>query len=81
MKKLTKQFPKPTFHLLLFGLCLVFFSWPFLTIADRKDIQWAAIGYIFFMWFFMIFLLFLIGRRCRKDLAAQELADRKVSQE
>ncbi|HEY9765155.1 MAG TPA: hypothetical protein V6C82_02275 [Chroococcales cyanobacterium] len=58
MKKLLEQTP---FQVLLFGICLVLFDWPFLTIIpiERQEILYV---YLFTAWAIVIFILFQMSR-------------------
>jgi hypothetical protein len=78
MSKLARQFSKPAFHLLLFCVCVALISWPFLTIADRTNLPWAMIAYLFCVWAFMILLLFLVGRSVRRQIGMEEPRDRQT---
>ncbi|MBN1932445.1 MAG: hypothetical protein JW786_12645 [Desulfobacterales bacterium] len=60
MNNLKSLFRKPGFHSFLFCLCFVLFSWPILTIADRKQ-NITIFIYLFLIWGIIIFLLFLIA--------------------
>jgi hypothetical protein len=71
MNELTKQFSRPAFHLFIFALCLIFFSWPVLTITENKSSFWVPIAYLFIMWFFTIVLLFVVSTVCRRILSAK----------
>ena len=71
MNELTKQFSRHAFHLFIFGLCLIFFSWPVLTITETNSSFWVPIAYLFIMWFFTIVLLFVVSASCRRVLAAK----------
>jgi hypothetical protein len=68
MGKPRKQFSRPPFHLLLFFLCTALLIWPFLSIADRNDLPWCMLAYLFSVWVLIIILLFVIGRSCKNNL-------------
>lgn len=51
-------------HWFVFGLALLLFNWPVLTIAEQKGLL-ALYRYLFGGWILVIVVLFLIARRSR----------------
>ncbi len=67
MSEPTKAFSKSSIHVFLFCLFLIFFTWPFMTIADRNDSQCTMFVYAFVMWLLLVMVLFIIGTNSVKN--------------
>jgi len=61
MIKLRDLLRLPEFHIFLFCLCLILFSWPILAISGGEGLKGMFI-YLYTAWGIVIVLLFLIGR-------------------
>ncbi len=60
VKKIIKIFNRKEFSFFIFGIFLVLWSWPFLSIFD-KGIPKLIYYYLFFMWALSIIILFLMS--------------------
>ncbi|MHC4944702.1 MAG: hypothetical protein ACYTG7_16920 [Planctomycetota bacterium] len=61
MKRMLNILARSEFELLLFIVGLIFFSWPFLRIADGKDVQTLYV-FLFLTWTIIIGILILTTR-------------------
>ncbi len=61
MKRIRNLLGRPEFHVLIFCLSLVLFSWPLVSSSDFDRID-AMFVYLFVCWTVVIFLQFLISR-------------------
>ncbi|MGB6064061.1 MAG: hypothetical protein WBG50_04600 [Desulfomonilaceae bacterium] len=61
MKRIKVLFGRHEFHLLIFCLSVVLFSWPLISSSDLDHID-AMFVYLFVCWTVVIFLQFLISR-------------------
>ncbi len=61
MKRIRLLFGKYEFHILVFCLSLVLFSWPLVSTSDFDRID-SMFVYLFVCWAVVIFLQFLISR-------------------
>lgn len=60
MEKLIHLLKKPEFHALLYGLSLLLFNWPMLTIFENT--RSALFYYLFWTWGVFIVVLFFVAR-------------------
>ncbi len=58
MKRFFDYFLRPGFYLILFGLAVVLYNWPILTIPDEHSLP-VMFGYLFSCWLLLILVLFL----------------------
>ncbi len=75
MSEPTKAFSKSSIHIFLFCLYLTFFTWPFMTIADRCESQCTIFVYVFVMWLLLVIVLFVIGTSSTKDASFKQYED------
>ncbi len=61
MKRITVLFGRYEFHILVFCLTLVLFSWPLVSSSDFDRIN-AMFVYLFVSWAIVVFLQYLISR-------------------
>lgn len=61
MKRIRVLFSRYEFHILVFCLSLVLFSWPLVSSSDFDRIN-AMFVYLFVCWTVVVFLQFLISR-------------------
>ncbi len=61
MKRIRGLFSEHEFHILVFCLSLVLFSWPLVSTSDFDRID-SMFVYLFVCWAVVIFLQFLISR-------------------
>ncbi|MBW2600835.1 MAG: hypothetical protein JRD47_02725 [Deltaproteobacteria bacterium] len=67
MSEPTKTFSQSSIHVFLFCLFLVFFTWPFMTIADQNYSQYTIFVYAFVVWLSLVIVLFIIGANSVKN--------------
>jgi hypothetical protein len=61
MQRLKSLFCQQEFHVLLFCLSLLLFSWPVVSFSDIDRLHTMFI-YLFIVWGLIVFLLFLVSR-------------------
>jgi hypothetical protein len=67
---LKNLFKHPGFHSLVFGVFLILWNWPILTIPEQHHDQ-SLYNFLFFVWGLLILLLILIGINVRGDDSEQ----------
>ncbi len=78
MKRISTVFSRPEFHIFVFFLSLILFSWPFLTMLLMHPPR-AAFTYIFGAWSGIVLILFVISRSCKA--ASSERKENKSNAE
>jgi len=60
MEKLKSLLRQKEVHILLFGLCLILFNWPFLTGVYKTSLSYTFLS-LFLAWAIIIALLYLLS--------------------